>query len=91
MDEVLKAISDKEAKLTNSSSNDSSQTTTPQAEQPPVLNGRSPPPPLPVQPPRLVSLATYSTSAFLGSFSCSLGFVYCLKLEFSYKIFYILA
>lgn len=61
MDEVLKAINDKEAKLTNSSSADSSQTTTPQAEQPPVLNGRSPPPPLPVQPPRLVSQASNSS------------------------------
>ncbi|XP_063410584.1 activated Cdc42 kinase-like isoform X19 [Mytilus trossulus] len=58
MDEVLKAINDKEAKLANSSSNDSSATTTPQHESPPKLmtNGRgskSPPPPLPVQPPRL--------------------------------------
>ncbi|XP_052072145.1 activated Cdc42 kinase-like isoform X19 [Mytilus californianus] len=58
MDEVLKAINDKEAKLANSSSNDSSATTTPQHESPPklMMNGRgskSPPPPLPVQPPRL--------------------------------------
>lgn len=58
MDEVLKAINEKEAKLANSSSNDSSETTTPKQEQLPKLmingrNGSNSPPPLPVQPPRI--------------------------------------
>lgn len=79
MDEVLKAINDKEAKLANSSSNDSSATTTPQHESPPKLmtNGRgskSPPPPLPVQPPRLVCLPLILLP--LNSYSCSI-FLLC--------------
>jgi len=67
MDEVLKAINEKETKLANSSSNDSSETTTPKQEQLPKLmmngrNGSNSPPPLPVQPPRIVRLTTNSTS-----------------------------